>query len=312
MVSLMGQVSGAPREVGAGVCALTLTAFDQSPEKRPVNVTLEVSGGGLEPYKSAEPESLKVFSLLPAGMYLISASASTPYGVVRTERSVVMIGGPLVFEISLPLYDVVLKLITRTGRPIVGATVIVGTVDVGSTDADGTVLVTQIPSGNFSVSARWLGRDISPTEPLHISTSNTYSLTASRIAFVQIQAIGVSNQGLSGAHLTITPSDTASPLFSGMTDADGMVSLELPYGDYDVKASFKGTEARRTITVLGDTLEKIKLDVFIELFGKSMTFVDFMIWLIAFVALILLLLIAAQEYNIYRRRKLPELFRRGE
>jgi hypothetical protein len=45
-----------------------------------------------------------------------------------------------------------------------------------------------------------------------------------------------------------------------------------------------------------------------ELFGASMTFSTFMLWIIMVVIVVILLIIIAQEYNIYRRKKLPQLF----
>ena len=66
------------------------------------------------------------------------------------------------------------------------------------------------------------------------------------------------------------------------------------------------------VTVTGDTLVKIDLDVFVELFGVGTNSPGFILILAGVILIIVLLIIAAEEYNIYRRKKLLTLFRRSE
>jgi hypothetical protein len=177
------------------------------------------------------------------------------------------------------------------------------------TDAAGNVLAASIPSGSYTVTSAWYGQDISPTVPLTVTLSRTYLLTASKIALVQIQVVGAQNQGLPQAAVTIKIGTTT--VFTGMTNNDGVAAMELPFGTYSVTASHKGVEATATIAVTGDTVQKITTGVFVELFGQGLTFAGFALWVIAILIVVLILVIAAQEYNIYRRKRLPQLFGAG-
>jgi hypothetical protein len=97
-----------------------------------------------------------------------------------------------------------------------------------------------------------------------------------------------------------------------MTNNDGVAALELPYGTYHAAVSHKGVEVPdTTINVTGDTVVKITTGVFVELFGQGLTFAGFALWVIAILIVVLILVIAAQEYNIYRRKRLPQLFGAG-
>lgn len=53
-----------------------------------------------------------------------------------------------------------------------------------------------------------------------------------------------------------------------------------------------------------------KLDIFIELFGVS--FPGFILILVGVIVLIVLLIIPAKEYGIYKRKKIPTPFRPSE
>ncbi|MGC9086578.1 MAG: hypothetical protein ACP5IT_10335, partial [Thermoproteota archaeon] len=174
----------------------------------------------------------------------------------------------------------------------------------GTTDATGAVAISQIPAGSYPVSITWLGTDVSPTAPLSVALSQAYLVTASKIATVTVQVLGAQNQGLAGATVTIGP-------ITGITTGDGTFVTEIPFGTYTVTASYKGVSASQSATISGDTTVTLRTGTFIELFGQSLTFASFVLWIIAVIIIVLILVIAAQEYNIYRRKKLPQLFGAG-
>ncbi|MEM0259720.1 MAG: hypothetical protein QW314_07705, partial [Thermoproteota archaeon] len=134
--------------------------------------------------------------------------------------------------------------------------------------------------------------------------SQTYTLVAGNIATVTVQVLGAQNQGLPGATVTIGP-------ITGVTTGDGTFVTEIPYGTYTITASYKGVSASQSATISGDTTVTLRTGTFIELFGQSLTFASFVLWIIAVIVIVLILIIAAQEYNIYRRKKLPQLFGAG-
>lgn len=297
------------RTYNTKVFSLTINLADQSPSKRAVVGTITITPSlGFAP--AAITGSSATLPLVPAGKYKVDATATTAYGTAKLAAPIwfEVTEEPLTVSIALPIYDATVKLVTPSGKPIVGADIKVGPVGVGKTGAEGSVEVTQIPAGSYAVSATWFGKDVSPAAPLSVSVSRTYLMTASKVAILQIQVVGAQNQGLGGSSVTITPTGTTTPVFTGVTNPDGMAAVEVPYGSYEVRVSSRGVEATATVNVTADTLQKITTGVFIEVFGQGLTFAGFALWLIAIIIVLLILIIAAQEYNIYRRKSLPQLF----
>jgi len=297
-ISVVDQ-SPAARSIGSA--PLTVTATDPHPDQV-ANFVTDASTGE------------KTLTLVPAGKYIIVAKSPVAlYGKAASSISATVeariIDIPYFALVPLPIFDVTVQLVTPSGKPITNAAVTVGGVALGVTDAAGSVSAPSIPGGSYTVTATWFGLDISPATPLAVSLSGTRLLTASHIAAVQVQVVGAQNQGLAGAQVTVKTGTTT--VFSGIASSDGVVNLELPYGSYSITATHKGVEASQTASVTGDAVIKITTGVFIELLGQGLTFAGFALWVVAILVVVLILVIAAQEYNIYRRKRLPQLFGAG-
>ncbi|MGC9014512.1 MAG: SpaA isopeptide-forming pilin-related protein, partial [Thermoproteota archaeon] len=292
------------RPFNAHVYDLGIKVADQSPAARPLSgVTVKLTAPyGTETATTTETGET-TFALLPAGTYVVEVSAPSKFGAVTAKQEVKLADTTTVL-VPVPLYDITLKVVSPRGTPLVAADVKVGGVSVGTTDATGAVAISQIPAGSYPVSITWLGTDVSPTAPLSVALSQAYLVTASKIATVTVQVLGAQNQGLAGATVTIGP-------ITGITTGDGTFVTEIPFGTYTVTASYKGVSASQSATISGDTTVTLRTGTFIELFGQSLTFASFVLWIIAVIIIVLILVIAAQEYNIYRRKKLPQLFGAG-
>jgi len=307
------------RTFNTKVYDLKLKVVDQSPSARaivsaPVTITMPDASPIWVMHQTTTAAGEVTLNLVPAGKYQVVATSPValfgkPASQITASVEARVIDTPATVIVPLPIFDATVTLVTPSGKPIVGATITVGGVALGTTDAAGNALAASIPSGSYTVTSSWYGQDISPTVPLTVTLSRTYLLTASKIALVQIQVVGAQNQGLPQAAVTIKIGTTT--VFTGMTNNDGVAALELPYGTYSVTASHKGVEATATIAVTGDTVQKITTGVFVELFGQGLTFAGFALWVIAILIVVLILVIAAQEYNIYRRKRLPQLFGAG-
>jgi len=307
------------RTFNTKVYDLKLKVLDQSPSARaivsaPVTITMPDASPAWVMHQTTTAAGEVTLNLVPAGKYQVVATSPValfgkPASQIAASVEGRVIDAPATIIVPLPIFDATVTLVTPSGKPIVGATLTVGGVALGMTDAAGNVLAASIPSGSYTVTSSWFGQDISPTVPLTVTLSRTYLLTASKIALVQIQVVGAQNQGLPQAAVTIKIGTTT--VFTGMTNNDGVAAMELPYGTYSVTASHKGVEATATIAVTGDTVQKITTGVFVELFGQGLTFAGFALWVIAILIVVLILVIAAQEYNIYRRKRLPQLFGAG-
>jgi hypothetical protein len=242
------------------------------------------------------------FALEPSGTYTVTVNYNSKFGPVSSSQ-VVSLDTTKSVSLGLPLYDVVLKLVSPRGAPLVAADVKIGSFE-GTTDSNGVLVIPYtMPAGSYPLTVTWLGADVSPA-PLNVVGSQTYTVTAKNIATVTVQVLGAQNQGLSGATVTIGP-------ITGVTTGDGTFVTEIPFGTYTVTASYKGVSASQSTTVSGDTTVTLRTGTFIELFGQSLTFASFVLWIIAVIIIVLILVIAAQEYNIYRRKKLPQLFGAG-
>jgi hypothetical protein len=292
------------RPFNAHVYDLGIKVADQSPAARPLSgATVKLTAPyGTETATTTETGET-TFTLLPAGTYVVEVSAPSKFGTVTAKQEVKLADTTTVL-VPVPLYDITLKVVSPRGTPLVAANVKVGGISVGTTDATGSIAISQIPAGSYPVSITWLGTDVSPTAPLSVALSQAYLVTASKIATVTVQVLGAQNQGLSGATVTIGP-------ITGITTGDGTFTTEIPFGTYTATASYKGVSASQSVTVSGDTTVTLRTGTFVELFGQSLTFASFVLWIIAVIIIVLILVIAAQEYNIYRRKKLPQLFGAG-
>ncbi|HYA21588.1 MAG TPA: carboxypeptidase-like regulatory domain-containing protein, partial [Thermoproteota archaeon] len=297
----------------------TLKVVDQSPSARsiasaPVTITMPDAHPAWVMSETATSAGEVTLNLVPAGRYeVVATSPNALYGKPASQIAASLearvIDGPATVLVPLPIFDATVTLVTPSGKPIVGANVAVGG-NSQTTDATGDAVFTSIPSGSYTVTASWFGLNINPTAPLTVTLSRTYLLTASNIALVSVQVVGAQSQGLSGANVVIKTGSIT--VFNGMASSDGTVALELPYGTYDFHATYKSVTGDKTaVAINADTVVQIPTGVFIELFGQGLSFAGFALWVIAVLIVVLILVIAAQEYNIYRRKRLPQLFGAG-
>jgi hypothetical protein len=131
------------------------------------------------------------WALVPAGTYDVEVTTSSRYGTTAKDTArVVVEGGPADVPISASVYDAFIRLVTPTGRPIVGADVSLAGVSLGRTGATGEVVAPLIPAGSYAVSAKWYGQDVSPAETLAVKGTRTYLVTASKIYTLQVRVVG--------------------------------------------------------------------------------------------------------------------------
>jgi hypothetical protein len=253
---------------------------------------------------------------VPAGEYIIDAVSpvtnlyNPSLGKPKARVTANVIDAPLNLLVPLPIYDATIQLVNPFGGPIAGATVTVGVKPLeGVTGPDGKILAPSIPGGSYTVGATLYGKPINPTLALNVGMSRLYVLPAGNMALVTVKVTGTSNQGLTKAAVTVKLGTTQ--IFSDVTNEDGILTLWLPKETYTIAVSHKGFSDSKSVPVTGDTTVEFQLQTFIELFGQDMSFATFALWIVAVIVVALILVIAAQEYNIYRRKKMPQLFGAG-
>ncbi|MEM4976771.1 MAG: carboxypeptidase-like regulatory domain-containing protein, partial [Desulfurococcaceae archaeon] len=242
--------------------------------------------------------------LRPGTSYAIDAKWASRYAGKQAEVKNYPIKD-LESVVIMPVYDVTLRLVTRKGTPLAGVDVKVEGVDVGTTSGlTGEVLVTQIPSGTYSVSARWLDADLTMPS-LTVTASGVVTLTPTNVYTLTVRVLGAQGQAIEGATVRVTKGAVE---LTRLTDKDGKAEIELPGAGYNIEVTYGNFKATDSVTLNADTVKTVNLDVFIEVFGVGMTMAQFLLFIVMIIIIVIVLAVVIHEYHIYRRKRLPQLF----
>ena len=305
LLSLGGFPLARPSTQPLAQYSVTIRVLDESPQARLVsNASVTITRVDANPNVVIEKVTAsngEVTELLDEGTYNISATSPVAlYGkaaqsITNSTRVYVPLSSASV-ELRLPICDARIKLLSPSGVPLPGADLVVDGVYLGETGSDGSVAALSIPKGSFTVTASMYGQGISPTVPLVVTASATFTVTATSIARLQIQVVNALDQGLAEANVMVGV--RAATVFTGATDDQGTLSLELPYGLYYITASYKGVEVTKTLSLAGDATEKMETGIFVVLLGQPLTLVGFIFW-----AVIALLFLLAMGFFILRHAR---------
>ncbi|MGQ9595795.1 MAG: carboxypeptidase regulatory-like domain-containing protein [Thermoproteota archaeon] len=233
--------------------------------------------------------------------YTIHAEWTSRYGTKATVDTSVT---ETETSITMPVFDVTLKLVSRRGMALVGVPVKVANVDVGATSATGEVLVTQIPPGKYAVSASWLETALS-LPSLDVTTHGSMTLMPTNMHTLTVRVIGAQGQALEGATVRVTKGTVE---VTKLTDKDGKAEIELPDASYNIDVSYGAFSKTDSVSLTADTIRTLNLDVFIEFLGVGMSMAQFLLFIVMIVVIVIVLTIILHEYHIYRRKRLPQLF----
>ncbi|MBO3802276.1 MAG: hypothetical protein JTT11_00120 [Candidatus Brockarchaeota archaeon] len=240
----------------------------------------------------------------------MSQFSTKPVEVLRTSINVV---GNTFETLRAPVHELKLRLVGPGGEPIPGAEVWMGAVEdgrkrrLGSTDELGSVRACQAPSGTYAVEAYWHGKDVSPGT-LAVTASREYVLVAKGVGKLFVKALGALGQGLPGSSVEVWKG--GEKLSSVVANDQGLSSLLLPYGEYFVRVEHGGLVAMRPVELESPyAAVQIPLGEFTSLFGVGLTPIAFAACCALSAALLLLLAVLFHEYAIWRRKRLPQLFR---
>ncbi|MGQ9478811.1 MAG: MSCRAMM family protein [Thermoproteota archaeon] len=257
---------------------------------------------------SSGTSNIVTFTKLPmreGTSYKIRAEWTSP--VFETKASVESSVKEAESEVTMPVYDVTLRIVTRRGTPVIGASVTVGGHSVGVTSAEGEITLTQVPKGDYGVKAKWKDIDLGSIEGLSVSATVTRTLTAYDVYLLTVRVRGAQGQALEGATVSIKRGD--AEILTKLTDKDGKAEVELPKETYTVVSTYSSLPpVSKSVTLTKDDIVELSLDVFIELFGLSMTLAQFLLFIVMIIIIVLVLAIVIHEYHIYRRKRLPQLF----
>ncbi|MEM2929978.1 MAG: carboxypeptidase-like regulatory domain-containing protein [Thermoproteota archaeon] len=239
--------------------------------------------------------------LRPGTSYSVQVEWTSKYGTKATGTASIT---ETETSISLPIYDITLRLLTPRGAPLVGVPVKVAGVDVGATSATGEVMVPQIPPGTYSVAASWLDTALN-LPSLVVSAPGVMTLNPTNLHVLTVRVIGAQGQALEGATVKVTKGAVE---VTRLTDKDGKAEIELPDASYNIDVSYGQFAKSDSVSLTTDTLKTVNLDVFIEFLGVGMSMAQFLLFIVMIIVIVLVLAIVIHEYHIYRRKKLPQLF----
>jgi len=245
--------------------------------------------------------TLTMVPLRPGTSYSIHAEWTSRYGTKAVVDSSVK---DLYSVVTMPVFDVTLRLVTPRGAPLVGVGVKVGGADVGATSATGEVMVTQIPSGTYNIAAKWLDTDLT-VPSLVVTTNGAVTLTPSNVHLLTVVVRGAQGQALEGATVRVKKGTVE---LTKLTDKDGKAEIELPDASYNIEVSYGQFTKTDTVTMTADTIKAISLDVFVEFLGVAMSMAQFLLFIVMIIIIVIVLAIVLHEYHIYRRKRLPQLF----
>jgi hypothetical protein len=244
---------------------------------------------------------------IPSGIYHITVKWKTPYEgeevIVYSEN--IKIEEPYIFDLKTQVFPIVIKIITPRGVPLDGTLVYLNGKAIGYTGHDGQIRVDRVTFGTYEVKTTWLGTDVSPGL-VDITSEEVEVVVARNIVPIRIRVVGAREQGLPFAEVLITRNNVTLQSF---VDDQGILVTELPIGNYTIAAHYKGLGASQNVDLLSEATVILRTAVFMELFGASMTFSTFILWVIMVEIVVILLIIIAQEYNICMRNKLTKLYK---
>jgi hypothetical protein len=281
---------------------------------RPIfGATVSVEGVGTQTSSSDGSVS---FVGVPAGTYTMTAmwqGRFNPVPVIVASSSIAL-DKTMDTKVPATIYDAELQLVSPSGKPLANVEVALAGVSLGITGADGKVTATQVASWYmpgvqpYPVTATWMGVDVSP-DPVTITASQMYTLTAKNIATLTVQVVGAQGQALNAPLVEIANS-AGIAVFSGVANEKGITSVEVPYGTYDISANYKGftNTASASVSSPTGTVSTLSTNVFIEVLGQAMTFATFVLWIIVIIIVVLVLAVVVHEYHVWRRKRLPQLF----
>ena len=244
-----------------------------------------------------------LFEKVPRISYRLTAEWVSRYGSKAVVKTTVTEDTVII----MPIYDIVLRLFSPSGKPLANADVSLEEVYLGKADANGEILATQVPSGNYTVSAKWLGSSL-VFQKIGVTAGGEITVTPSNMHSLTVMVRGAQGQALEGAGVVIIKDGVE--LVRMLTDEGGNAEFELPGGDYAVEVSFDQFLRKTQLSLTHDSLIRVDLDVFIRILGVGMTLSQTILLMLAIMIVIIAIAIIVHEYHIYRRKRLPQLFAR--
>jgi hypothetical protein len=205
-------------------------------------------------------------------------------------------------SVTLPVDDVLIKVVDLEGRPVAGAAIKFAGRDVGSTDSQGVLIVGQVPLDNgYPITVTKDGTEMG-SYLVRFTASRTSATIQAGIYDITVLVKGTAGQPIQGALVELVKGGTT--VVTAATDASGTAVFSKVIGaDYVVRVSYGGFRAETSLPK-GMRNTQITLDIYTSLVGVPVNFPTFLVLTIGFILLIIVVAFAVSEYIRWRGRRL--------
>jgi hypothetical protein len=205
-------------------------------------------------------------------------------------------------SVTVPVDDVLIKVVDLEGRPVAGAAIKFAGRDVGLTDSQGVIIVGLVPLDNdYPITVTKDGAEMG-SYFVRFTASRTSATIQAGIYDITVLVKGAAGQPIQGALVELVKDGTA--IARAATDASGTAIFSKVIGaDYVVRASYGGFRAETSLPK-GIRNTQITLDIYTSLLGVPVNFPTFLVLTIGFILLIIVAAFAVSEYISWRGRRL--------
>jgi hypothetical protein len=204
-------------------------------------------------------------------------------------------------SVTLPVDDVLIKVVDLEGRPVAGAAIKFAGRDVGSTDSQGVIIVGQVPLDNdYPITVTKDGAEMG-SYLVRFTASRTSAKIQAGIYDITVLVKGAAGQPMQGALVELVKDGITIARVT--TDASGTAVFSKVIGaDYVVRASYGGFRAETSLPK-GIRNTQITLDIYTSLIGVPVNFPTFLVLTIGFILLIIVAAFELSEYIRWRGRR---------
>ena len=209
-------------------------------------------------------------------------------------------------SVTLPVDDVVLKVVDLEGRAVAGARVTMNNVDVGTTDTEGVVVVEQVPlDQDYTVTVVKEDTTLADGARVTFTRGRTEATLEVGVYDLVVFVKGAAGQPIEGA--TVRLLRDGREVAASATDSSGKVVFpKVIAAAYEVQASVPGFSGSANVEK-GQTSVTVQLDLFTTLFGVPMSLATFIALIIGIVLLIIVIAVIVTEYARWRGRRLARV-----
>jgi hypothetical protein len=204
-------------------------------------------------------------------------------------------------SITVPVDDVLIKVVDLEGRPVAGAAIKFAGRDVGSTDSQGVIIVGQVPLDNdYPITVTKDGAEMG-SYLVRFTASRTSATIQAGIYDITVLVKAAAGQPMQGALVELVKDGITIARVT--TDASGTAVFSKVIGaDYVVRASYGGFRAETSLPK-GIRNTQITLDIYTSLIGVPVNFPTFLVLTIGFILLIIVAAFELSEYIRWRGRR---------